>query len=95
MARVLTASNNEIFRAVVVETITREGEEPRSFTSYYGPFVDRGPASSAITRAKTSAAWDNDRQVYIASVRADHKPSTRTVEGHVESLSGAWERVTA
>lgn len=86
MARQMASDDAQMFRAVIVTTVTHpDGREPRVFTEHYGPYRTKGAASSAITYQKKHEAW------YIRYNRA--AGTTREVSGYVERAETVWRRV--
>ncbi len=92
MARHIAADGLELFRAVVTETRTREGEEPKSFTAFYGPYNNIGTAKSMVTREQREASYTNNRNAAYAR-RTGTAATVVTVSGRVEKANVSWEPV--
>ena len=102
MARHIAADGLELFRAVVVTTSTREGEEPTTRTSYFGPYNKVGTARAQVTAEKRSAEYLNANSRAHERRResspnpalwSNWKPTFREVTGHVEKANVTWEQI--
>ena len=102
MARHIAADGLELFRTVVVTTDVREGEEPRTTTSYYGPYNKVGTARAQLTAEQRAAERVTAHSRAVARPRAESpapdlygswRPTVRTVTGHVERANVTWEAV--
>jgi hypothetical protein len=93
MARRMAADGLELFRAVVTETRTRDGEEPTTSTSYFGPFNKVGTAKAQVTMEKRVAEYATANSRRLAAHLSEWKPTVVVVTGRVEKAAVTWEAV--
>lgn len=89
MARLMFGANPEVFRAVITTVHAARPDSQwesdrieRTSTHYAGPYAAKAPATAAISRAKSNAAYANR-----------HWDHATTVTGFVERAPLVWERV--
>lgn len=79
MSRILHGDESAVYRAVITMAYPEDGGywAGHVSTEHVGPYATIGAAKTALTRAKRESTYGR----------------ARTVTGHVEKASLAWERV--
>lgn len=85
MARYMDSEASELFRAVITTTYVDSGH---TFTNLPGPFIAKGPATTAIKKAEKAARRHNFNNSPYKYPLGDMK-----VEGYVERAQITWERI--